>query len=115
MIESKIIKYLINTDIPGIYYNVYAETPAEDIPENYVLIRRTGGSITDFVRSYNVYTETIGKDRLTTIKNHEAVIQAMREIAAHTEIMSCRLNSDYDATNTRTKDYRYQALWIITE
>lgn len=115
MIEATIISYLIDAAIPGIGSHIYAETPAENIPENYVLIRRTGGSMADYIRQYNIYTETVGKDRLTTLQNHEAVIAAMLEIRDHTELMACRLNSDYDATTTRTKDYRYQALWQITE
>lgn len=115
MIEATIIKYLTDAEIPDIGPHIYAETPAENIPENYVLIRRTGGSMADYIRQHNIYTETVGKDRLTTLRNHEAVIAAMLEIRDHTELMACRLNSDYDATTTRTKDYRYQALWQITK
>lgn len=115
MIEATIIQYLTAQDLPGIGAHIYGETPAENIPENYVLIRRTGGSMANYIRQYNIYTETVGKDRLTTLQNHEAVVSAMLAIRDHTDIMSCRLNSDYDATNTRTKEYRYQALWQITE
>lgn len=115
MIEKTIIQYLTTAQIPGIGSHVYAETPAENIPDNYVLIKRTGGSMADYIRTYNVYTETVGKDQLTTLRNHEAVIAAMLAIRDHTEIMACRLNSDYNATTTRTKDYRFQALWQITE
>lgn len=113
-IEELVISYLIGRNIPGIGRNVYAEVPV-DIPDNYVLIRRSGGSQADYIRNYNVYTETISRtDKLTAARNHEAVIGAMNEIRDYTDVFRCALNSDYDATNTATKEYRFQALWQMT-
>ena len=115
MIEATIIKYLTDAEIPEIGPHIYAETPAENIPDNYVLVRRSGGSQANYIRAYNVYTETVGKDKATAIRNHEAVIAAMLDIRDNTDLMACRLNSDYESTTTRTKYYRFQALWQITE
>lgn len=113
-IEELIINYLIDQNISGIGRNVYAETPL-DLPDNYVLISRTGGGMSNYLRDYTVYTETVSRlDKLTAATLHEAVIDAMIRLPDTTEVFRCRLNSDYDATRPEMKDYRYQALWQIT-
>lgn len=114
IIESLIIKYLQDANIQGIGANVYAETPVNP-PDDYVLIRRTGGSAENYLRDYNVYTETISRqDKLTAATNHEAVVEAMQRMPDTEPVFRCRLNSDYDATRADKKDYRFQALWQIT-
>ncbi len=113
-IEELIINYLIGKDLAGIGRHVYAETPVNP-PDNYVLIRRTGGGISNYVRDYRVYTETISKnDKLTAATNHDAVIEAMQRMPDTENVFRCRLNSDYDSTRSDKKDYRFQALWLIT-
>lgn len=115
VIEAVIIDYLKGKNIRGIGTNVYAETPV-DPPINYVLIRRSGGNMTDWIRDFTVYTETISRDsKLTAATNHEAVVQAMLTMRDEVEaVFRCDLNSDYDATLTTDKSYRFQALWQIT-
>lgn len=114
IIEKLIIEYLKGEDLPGIGANVYAETPV-DPPENYVLIRRTGGSAANYLRDYTIYTETISRtDKLTAATNHESVIEAMQRMPDTENVFRCRLNSDYDATRAEKKDYRFQALWQIS-
>lgn len=113
-IEALIIKYLSDANIDGIGRNVYAETPV-DLPDNYVLVSRTGGGISNYLRDYAVYTETVSRnDKLTAATLHEAVVEAMLTLPDSTNVYRCRLNSDYDATRPEMKDYRYQALWQIT-
>jgi len=113
-IEELIISYLKEQDIPGIGAHVYAETPV-DPPDNFVLIRRTSGSMADYIRDFAVYTETVSKtDKLQAIRNHEAVIEAMLRMPDTENVYRCRLNSDYDATQPSKLDYRFQALWQIS-
>ena len=37
----------------------------------------------------------------------------MGELPSHPEVASCRLNSDYNFTDTTKKQYRYQAVFDI--
>lgn len=114
IIEALIIKYLIDENIDGIGDHVYAETPV-DLPDNYVLVSRTGGGIANYIRDFTVYTETVSRtDKLTAAQNHDAVVEAMLRMPDTENVYRCRLNSDYDATRPEMKDYRYQALWQIT-
>lgn len=114
VIEALIISYLIGENLAGIGSHVYAETPV-DPPESYVLVRRTGGGMSNYIRDYNVYTETISsKDKLTAATLHEEVIGAMLVIRDTQPVFRCGLNSDYDATRADRNDYRFQALWQIT-
>lgn len=111
MIEKIIIDYLIAQDIPGVGTNVFAEVP-ETPPERYITVRRAGGSITNMIRGANIVTEATSRiSLLDAAEIHEAVIAALLEIRDFTELYSCRLNSDYNATRPNTKEYAYQALW----
>ena len=113
MIETIIIDYLIDQGIAN--GHVYAETPVNP-PAEYVLVHRTRGDINNRIRSYGVYTESRSKtSKATAAGLHETVISAMEEIRDHTSLMRCDLETEYDAAMTSTKEYRYQALWGITE
>lgn len=113
MIETVVINYLIGLGIAN--GHVYAETPV-DPDDEYVVVSRTRGSITDKIRSYGIYTESRAKaSKADAAELHEAVIAAMQNICDTTTLMRCKLETDYDAAMTSTKEYRYQALWGITE
>ncbi len=45
---------------------------------------------------------------------NEAVKAVMDEFWKHHAVYSCKLNSDYNFTDTETKRYRYQAVYVIT-
>lgn len=119
-VEEIIVGYLIGKNIPGIFDHVYAERPGKPEPA-YVLVRRSGGSEKDFVRTYLIHIdvcvkrdEEAGQDKLLALKLHEEVMGAMKSAPEATRIYGCRKNADYDATRAETKEYRYQSLWIIT-
>lgn len=113
MIETVIIDYLVGLGIAA--GHVYAETPVNP-PAEYVVISRTRGAKTNQIRSYGIYTESRSKtSKETAAVLHEAVLSAMEEIRDHTSLMRCDLETEYDAAMTSTKEYRYQALWGITE
>ena len=46
-------------------------------------------------------------------KLNEEVKDAMEKIIEYTEISKCSLNSDYNFTDTKTKSYRYQAVFDL--
>lgn len=118
-IEEIIISYLTGLNIAGIGGNVYAEAPEDE--EVYVLVQRAGGSQANYIREHRIYTEVCvrrddskGQTKLKALNLHEAVVNAMLCLPDHTNVYGCHMNSDYEATNFATKQYRYQALWQIT-
>lgn len=119
-IEEIIINYLVYEGISGIGNHIYAEKPV-DPDDAYILIRRTGGSEENFIRSYLIITEVCvkrneesGLTKLYAADIFEVLLGKMRDIADSTALYGCHKNSDYDATDTESKEYRYQALWEIT-
>ena len=119
-IEEIIISYLVRADIPGIGGRVYAERPG-DTGEPYVLVSRAAGSERDHIRDYLVYTdlyvkrdEESGMVKSYAMHLHEAVVEAMKAMPDMTPVFGCHKNTDYEATRPDSKDYRYQALWVIT-
>ena len=112
-IEEIVIGYLTSKGIAD--GAVYAEVPANDIPDNYVLIQRSSGSINNHIRQLGLYTEARSRNsKVDAARLHEDVIAVMQSIRDETPLFRCDLNADYDAAQTSTKEYRYQALWEIT-
>lgn len=111
-IEEIVINYLIAQDIDGVGLNVYAEKPV-DPPERYITVRRTGGASENRIRNNTLVTEVVSrKSLLDAAEIHEQVLSLMEEARDHTDLYSCTLNSDYNATRPDSKEYAYQALWI---
>ena len=119
-VEEIIIDYLTENSITGIGEHVYAEKPV-DQEDAYILIRRTGGSERDYIRSYLMITEVCvrrdegnGLTKLYAADIFEELLRKMQSITGTTALYGCHKNSDYDATDPDSKEYRYQALWEVT-
>ncbi len=111
MIEATVRNFLNEKlDVPA-----WLEMPkGETIPSAYVLIQKTGSSrynhidhATFAIQSYN---DTMAKASLL----NEAVKAAMDNLITLQNISASKLNSDYNFTDTQTKQYRYQAVYDIT-
>lgn len=115
MIELTIIKYLTEKDL-SVRDHIYAEVP-ENPPDAYIVIEKTGSGRTNRINRAMIAVQSIGKrgkkSLLDVMKLNEEVLQAMDEITSIPEIFRCELNSDYNFTNERTKEYRYQAVFEI--
>lgn len=114
MIETIVREYLIRSDIEKIGKNVFLETP-EDAPQEYIVIEKTASGDADRIESAMIAVQSISKKRLLNAASiNEAVKECMKAFAEESnEIYSCRLNSDYNFTNTSTKEYRYQAVFNL--
>lgn len=108
IIEKEIRDYLLDK----ISADVYLEQPKEK-PSSYVLIEKTGGKISEFLRSGTIAIQSYAPSLYEASKLNEDVIKAMTEIIAINNITSCTLNSDYNYTNQTTKQYRYQAIFNL--
>lgn len=116
MIEETIIKYLLGKTVAG--NDVYAERP-ENKPGRYILIEKTGGGKTNFINNAAVAIQSIadrdgGFSLLDALKLNEEVKEAMENITELNEIGGCRLDTDYNFTDSETKEYRYQAVFNIS-
>lgn len=116
-IEITVLNYLLEQEINGIGTNVYAEAP-EDPPQAYILVEKTGSGQTDRINRAMIAVQSISRDRqnglMAVMMINEQVKEVMLQFAELSDkIYSCKLNSDYNFTNTETKEYRYQAVFNI--
>lgn len=109
IIEAVILKYLKANGIN----EVYCERP-KDLPEEYVLIEKTGSGLSNHINRALVAIQSISqKSLLAAAKLNEDIKSLMLVMPGTTEVFSVKLNSDYNYTNTQTKEYRYQAVFEI--
>ena len=109
-IEATVINYLqtaLGIDA------VYAEVP-ETPEEEYYVVDKTGGGMTNRIKSSTIAVQTYGPSKLRASEMNEDVKVAMDGFSALDEIGSCRLNSDYNFSNTAKRQHRYQSVWDIT-
>ncbi len=111
MIEKSIIEYLNEylEDIPAMM-----EYPEEKtIP--CVFVEKTGSSEHNRVLSATIAVQSLDTDLQKAAELNEKVKRILKAMEDDVPgIGSVRLNSDYNFTDTNTKNYRYQAIYDIT-
>ena len=109
MIETIVLNYLAdNLSVP-----VFMEEPEERCRE-YVLIEKVGSSENDRIQSATVAVQSYAESLYKSAVLNDTVKRAIRDIIVLDSVSRCRLNSDYDFTDTETKRYRYQAVFDLT-
>lgn len=109
MIETIVLNYLAdNLSVP-----VFMEEPEERCRE-YVLIEKVGSSENDRIQSATVAVQSYAESLYRSAVLNDTVKRAMRDIVVLDSVSRCRLNSDYNFTDTETKRYRYQAVFDLT-
>ena len=114
IIEEVLIKYLTDASIVG--SSVYAMTPKQPLDGDYIVIDKTGSAYQNGISRATVAIQSISSESLYKASQiNEDVIGAMEYFPANvTNVFGCHLQSDYNFTNTATKQYRYQAVYEIT-
>lgn len=108
MIEKIILNYLTaSLDVPCVM-----EVPAE-VPERFVRIERTGGTETNTIESATLAIQSYAGSLYEAAELNEAVKAVLRTANRLEPVASCRLNSDYNFTDTASKRYRYQAVYDV--
>lgn len=108
MIEKIVLDYLgENMSVP-----VYMETP-ENPPSKYVLIQKTAGSMENYIESATLAIQSIADSLLEAATINEEVKSYMLQLWEHRDVSRSSLNSNYNFTDTRTKQYRYQAVFDL--
>ena len=86
----------------------------KNMPERYVMIERTGGGRVNLLNNATLAVQSIAKSMYDAAVLNELVKSAMYALPGSHRVSSCRLNSDYNFTDTETKEYRYQAVFYLT-
>jgi hypothetical protein len=109
MIEKIYLDYLTERlDVP-----VYMEEPTEDLTD-YVLIEKVGSSESNHIPTATLVFQSYGASLYDAALRNLLVKTLVANSVELDEISAVRLNSDYNFTDTTTKKYRYQALFVVT-
>lgn len=108
MIEKIILDFL--TD--ALTVPVYAEKPPKP-PETYILLEKTGGRTENHIRFATVTIQSYADTLYNAASMNEAIINIMDRITGLTSVSACKLNSNYNYTDTSEKKYRYQAVFDL--
>ena len=93
---------------------VYMEAP-EDKPPSYVVLDKTGSRRENRIDHATFAVQSIAGSLYEAAILNETVKSVMDRLPRLTEeIFSAALDSDYNFTDTQTKERRYQAVYNIT-
>lgn len=108
MIELVIYNYLKSIlSVP-----VYMEKPKE--PDGkYVVVEKTGSSEENYIMSATFAIQCYAQSLYDAAELNETVKKEMQNIINTEDVMKSKLNSDYNFTDTRTKEYRYQSVFDL--
>ena len=107
MIEETILKYLNNNlSVP-----VFLERDKKSV--EFVLIEKTSSSKRNHVTDATFVFQSYAPSLYQAAKLNEEVKSVVEKMIEIDEISSIKLNSDYNFTDTQTKNYRYQAVFDI--
>lgn len=109
MIEKILLDYLS----PALSVPVYMEVPEDDV-EAFVVIQKTGSTKTNHIPAAVMAFQSYGGTLYEAAQLNEQVKEAVEASVILDGINAVRLNSDYNFTDTTTKRYRYQALYVVT-
>ena len=108
MIAKTLLDYLDQTlDVPGVM-------EAPDQTSDYVLIDQTGSSRTNHIITTTFAIQSYGDTLYEAMVLNDAVKDAMVGFAELGNVTRVDLQTDYNYTNTATKQYRWQAVYLIT-
>ena len=112
MIEKIVFDYLNSCD--GLQAKAYTEIP-KTVPDKYYLIEKTGSSVDNKITTSTLSIQSHADTLFDTVSLNEDLKKAMLDgLITLDEVSAVYLNSDYNFTDTTTKEHRYQAVFVIT-
>ena len=108
MIAKTLLDYL------GTHLDVPVKMEAPEQTSDYVLIDQTGSSRTNHIITTTFAIQSYGTSLYNAMVLNEFVKTVMVGFAELDEITRVELETDYNFTNTATKQYRWQAVYQIT-
>lgn len=109
MIVKDLLDYL-NSNAVGL--DAYVEQP-ENL-SGYVIIDQTGSSRRDHIITTTLAIQSYGDSLYNAMTLNEEVKAAMEGFAELDNVARVELETDYNFTDTTTKQYRWQAVYQIT-
>ena len=91
---------------------VYVEKPTQK-PTRYVVIDKIGSSKENHLLSSTIAFQSYAESKYEAALLNEEVKEVVENMIELDEIAGVTLNSDYNFTDTTTKEYRYQAVFDI--
>lgn len=108
MIEKIILDYILEQNLTA-----YMEQPKVK-PDSYYLIEKTAGGQTDKINTSTIVIQSYADTLYNAALMNEAIKVVMADTIELDEISRVELNSDYNYTDPTTKQYRYQAVFVVT-
>lgn len=107
MIEKIVLDYLsANTNI-----SCYTERNGQK--GKYIVIEKVGGGETNHIKRASIAVQSLADSMYEAAELNEEIKAIMKGIIELPEVSSCRLDSDYNFTDTAAKKYRYQAVFDL--
>ena len=110
MIETTLLNYLNTSNLSA---TVYMEQPPEK-PAAFFLLEKTGGGRTNHINESNFIVQSCAPSLAMAANMNEEIKQALYDAITLDEISRVELNGDYNYTDSNTKQYKYQAVFVIT-
>ncbi|TFJ76306.1 hypothetical protein [Carnobacterium maltaromaticum] len=85
----------------------------DEMPDSYVLFEKTSGGKRNQLPSSTFAFQSYSKSLYEAAKLNEELKEAIENMISLNEVSGIKLNSDYNFTDTTTKEYRYQAVFDI--
>ena len=108
MILKDLVEYLND----NLSVDTYTEAPEE--LTDYVLIEQTGSSRANHIITTTVAIQSYAPSLYEAMLLNDEVKVKMEGFAALDQVTRVELETDYNFTNTATKQYRWQAVYLIT-
>lgn len=109
MIEETLLNHLASKlSVP-----VRMEIPQKP-PVSFVTLEKTGSGSKNKIKEATFAIQSHADTLLAAAQLNENVKAVMDGFAELDEVCRCKLNTDYNFTDTSTKTYRYQAVYDIT-
>ena len=110
MIETVLLNYLNSEELSA---TIYMEQPKVK-PEAFFVLEKTGGSQTNHINESNFIVQSNAPSLAQAAQMNEEIKAAMLNAITLDDISRVELNSNYNYTDSATKQYRYQAVFVIT-
>lgn len=93
---------------------VFMETPV-DVPAEYVLIEKTGEGMSNQIWNATLAIQSLSSKSLYDAATLSETVKGemLYGLIQRPEIFKVSLNSEYNFTDPRTKQYRYQSVYDI--
>lgn len=109
MIEKIVLDYLNE----HASVKAYMERP-ENKPVSFILIEKTGSRRANVIEQSTIAVQSYAPSLYEAAQLNEEIKSLMYSMTDLDEISGVHLNSDYNFTNTADKQYRYQAVFVVT-